>query len=79
MDGLNLHALIDQLPTELQKEVYDFAAFLTREGKPFEKNRVPQDCMRDKPLSGMILTSHFQTSSGLAKTRKATLATRCVL
>ena len=28
MNSPDLHTLIDQLPTDLQKEVYDFAAFL---------------------------------------------------
>ena len=28
MDTSNLHTLIDQLPTELQQQVYDFATFL---------------------------------------------------
>ena len=28
MDSSSLHTLIDQLPAELQREVYDFAAFL---------------------------------------------------
>ena len=28
MDASSLHKLIDTLPTELQKEVYNFAAFL---------------------------------------------------
>ena len=28
MDSSNLHTLIEQLPADLQKEVYDFATFL---------------------------------------------------
>ena len=38
MDSANLHTLIDQLPTDLQKEVYDFAAFLLeKKGQPSRK------------------------------------------
>ena len=47
MDSANLHTLIDQLPAELQKEVYNFAAFLLEKKrqpphtqKPPEKPRV---------------------------------------
>jgi Protein of unknown function (DUF2281) len=33
MDASSLHNLIEQLPAELKKEVYDFAAFLLEKQK----------------------------------------------
>jgi Protein of unknown function (DUF2281) len=42
MDASSLHKLIDTLPTELQKEVYNFATFLLekRQSQPLQKPRV---------------------------------------
>ena len=41
MDTSDLHDLIDQLPTELQKEVFDFASFLlTKKGTSSKKPRI---------------------------------------
>jgi hypothetical protein len=35
MDSSSLHKLIDQLPSDLQKQVYDFAHFLLeKQGRP---------------------------------------------
>ena len=31
MDSPDLHTLVDQLPADLQQEVYDFAAFLLKQ------------------------------------------------
>ena len=43
MDSAHLHTLIDRLPADLQREVYDFAASLLRqrgEQAPVKKPRV---------------------------------------
>ena len=40
MDTTDLHDLIDQLPTELQKEVFDFASFLLTKRESSSKNLV---------------------------------------
>ena len=43
MDSSSLHTLIDRLPADLQKEVYDFATFLLEkrgEQVPHQKPRI---------------------------------------
>ena len=49
MNSPDLHALIDQLPAALQKEVYDFAAFLLdKRGKALRKE--PRITMQGQAL-----------------------------
>ena len=42
MNSPDLHALIDQLPSELQREVYDFAAFLLEKRTQQPSRRKPR-------------------------------------
>ena len=42
MDSSNLHTLIEQLPADLQKEVYDFATFLLEKQRQQPDTKEPR-------------------------------------